>query len=191
MRILSNEIGALDAVAHNWAVQDETVAFLEAPASQYSLSNLTGIDVDIMLLADSSAQIVFSQAFDPQSERPTPMVQSLQRHLANDSPLVHHNSPQSSVAGIVLLPENPLLVASSPVVAAEAEPAILGTLIVGRYLDTHEIERLAEITRSSLTLHRSNDPRMPADYHAAYLSVLEDPICGNQGYRRGTKYQTP
>ena len=73
LRILSNEIGALDALAHNWAVQDETVAFLEAPASQYSLSNLTGIDVDIMLLADSSAQIVFSQAFDPQSERPTPM----------------------------------------------------------------------------------------------------------------------
>jgi signal transduction histidine kinase len=44
---------------------------------------------------------------------------------------------------------------------------------MGRYLDSAEVERLAEVTRLSLTVRRLDDAQMPSDFHVALSSLLE------------------
>ena len=70
----------------------------------------------------------------------------------------------SAVKGIVLLPEGPMLVASRPILTSEDQGPIRGSLIMGRYLGSEEIQRLAETTLLTLQVFQLDDPHLPAEF---------------------------
>jgi PAS domain S-box-containing protein len=172
MGTLSNEVAALDKTVSSAARSDAIYAFIQSPSTEHIPVSLTdetaiGLGINLVLLMDQGGQIAFGRAFDLRNERPVAVPESLQVHLGEGAALVHHDDVESSVAGIVLLPEGPLLVASRPILAGAKEGPIHGTLIMGRYLDSVEIERLAEASRLSLTVHRFDDANIPSDFRTA------------------------
>ncbi|MCK4450241.1 MAG: GAF domain-containing protein, partial [Anaerolineae bacterium] len=126
--------------------------------------------LNLMLFINSSGQIVFGKGFDLDNEEEISVPQSLQEHLTDDA-LLRHPDTESSITGIVLLPEGPLLVASRPILTSEEEGPLRGTMIMGRYLDSTEVERLAEITHVSLSVRQSDDEQMPPDFQAARAAL--------------------
>jgi PAS domain S-box-containing protein len=66
-----------------------------------------------------------------------------------------------------------MLIASQPILTSQGEGPIRGALIMGRYLDSAEIGRVAEITHLSLTVQRLDEPQMTSDFEAARLSLSE------------------
>ena len=187
LRALSDEVAALDVVARGWAMRDETAAFIRGPSRGYVQSSLgdaafIGAGLNVVAFVSPSSEVVYSKAFDLQNEKQVAVPQGLERHLAKDSPLLHHASSESSVTGVILLPEVPLLVASRPIPVSGMDGETLGTLIVGRYLDLRQVERWAELAGFSLTLHRVHDPEMPADFQAVLSSLSK----GEQIYVRPT-----
>lgn len=179
---LSEGLSALDAMAYDWAAWDDTYAFIEDPNDDYIESNLvdgtfTGLRLNFMLFINSSGQTVFSKGFDLHDEKEIPVPQSLQKDLSPNNSLRRHPDKESSIKGIVSLPEGPMLIASRPILTSEDEGPIRGALITGRYLDDAEIKRLAEITHLSLTVRRFDDSQMLPDFQAAVSSVPgETPI---------------
>ncbi len=176
---LSNDLSSLDATAGDWAGWDDTYAFIEDANTDYIESNLIDgtfiqLRLNFMLFINTSGRVVFSKAFDLHSEEEIPVPQSLQKHLSDNNFLVTHPDTESSITGIVLLPEEPLLIASQPILTSEDEGPIRGTLIIGRYLDAAEIERLADITHLPLIMHRFTDPQIPPDFQEARLSLSEE-----------------
>ena len=176
---LSNDLSSLDATAGDWAAWDDTYAFIEDANDEYVESNLidgtfTELKLNLMLFINSSGRTVFGKAFDLHNVEEMPVPQSLQEHLSANDLLLHHPDTESSVAGIILLPEGPLLVASRPILTSEDEGPIRGALIMGRYLDAAEIERLAEATLLPLIMHRFTDPQIPPDFQEARLSLSEE-----------------
>ena len=172
MGALSNEIAVLDLVAHNWAARDDTYTFVQSPSDEYIRSNLVdeafvGERINLILFINDDDQVVFGRAYDMHHERQMSAPESLRAHLTRNAPLLQHDDVKSTVAGIVLLPEGPLLVASRPILTSAQAGPIRGTLIVGRYLDAVEIERLAEATHLSLALRRYDDAQMPRDFEVA------------------------
>jgi len=179
MSALSNDLLTLNAVVGDWAAWDDTYDFIEDANNEYIESNLidgtfTNLRLNLMLFINSSGQIVYGKAFDLQNEEEIPVPQALQGHLSASDRLVHHPDTESSIRGIVLLPEAPMLVASQPILTSEAEGPIRGTLIMGRYLDTNEIEQLTEQTHLSLTIHQYDYSPMPPDFQAAIPSLSEE-----------------
>ena len=175
---LSTDLSSLEATASDWASWDDTYDFIEDANNKYIESNLidgtfTGLRLNLMLFINSSGQIVYGKAFDLQNEEEIPVPQALQEHLSASDLLVHHPDTESSISGIVLLPRAPVLVASQPILTSEDEGPIRGTLIMGRYLDTNEIEWLAEQTHLSLTIHLYDYSPMPPDFQAAIPSLSE------------------
>jgi len=173
---LSNDISLLDATVADWASWDDTYAFIEDANTDYIESNLidgtfTELRLSFMLFINASGQMAFGKAFDLHNEEEIPVPQSLQEHLAANDLLIRHPDTESSVAGLVLLPEGPLLIASRPILTSEDEGPIRGALLMGRYLDATQINRLAETTLLSLAAYRVNDIRMPADFQEARLSL--------------------
>ena len=172
---LSDELAALDTMLFDWAAWDDTYIFIEDANEEYIVSNLvdetfTSPRLNLMLFINSSGQIVFGKGFDLDNEEEISVPQSLQEHLTDDA-LLRHPDTESSIAGIVLLPEGPLLVASRPILTSEEEGPLRGTMIMGRYLDSTEVERLAEITHVSLSVRRSDDEQMPPDFQAARAAL--------------------
>ena len=175
---LSNELSTLDATGWDWAAWDDTYAFIEDANKDYIESNLvdetlTTLRLNLMLFINSSGETVFGKGFDLDEEEEIPVPQSLQEHLSPDNFLLRHPDTESSVTGILPLPEGPMLIALWPILTSEDEGPIRGTLIMGRYLDEAEIKRLAKITHLSLTV-RWLDSKIPFDFQAAVSSVSEE-----------------
>lgn len=172
MGTLFNEVAALDKTVSSIAGWDAIYDFVQSPSPEHIPANLTdktviGLGINLALLIDQDDQVVFGRAFDLHNERSVPIPESLQVHLGEDALLLRHDDVESSVSGIVLLPEGPLLIASRPILTGAKEGPMHGTLIMGRYLDSVEIERLAEASRLSLTVHRFDDVDVPSDFRSA------------------------
>lgn len=176
---LSDDISSLVTMTRDWGTWDDTYNFIENANTEYIEANPTdetikGLRVNVMLFINSSGQIVFSKAFDLQKEQEMPVPQSLLRYISPGSILVHHQDTNSSVNGIILLPEGPMLISSEPILTSQREGPIRGALVWGRYLDSAEIDMLAKTTSLSLTVHRLDEPQMPSDFAAARSSLSGD-----------------
>lgn len=175
---LSNELDKIDRMCSDWAAWDDTYVFIEECSPDYIESNLvdstfTTLRLNLMLFVHSSGTVVLSKAVSLEDEIEVDFPQSLLDHISANNFLLAHDDVTSSITGIVLLAEDPLLVASRPILTSDDEGPIRGTLIMGRYLDAAEIERLEEITQLSLTVCRV-DREMPSDFQAALSSLGED-----------------
>jgi len=174
---LQDDINKLDNIVKGWATWDDTYSYIDQLNENYKRSNVidvtfTNLKINLMLFINSNGRIVYGKAFDDAGkEFPVPM--QLTGLYVNDS-LFKHNDPESFVSGIIMLPDAPMIVASHPILTSESKGPIRGTLVMGRFLDQAEIERLSGITHRSLSINRFDDPRMPSDFSEARISLLKN-----------------
>jgi PAS domain S-box-containing protein len=181
-KIVIEEIADLDTTVSDWAAWDDTYAFVEDANDAYITANLvdstfSGLRANLMLFVNSSGQLVYGKAFDLQQEEAIPLPEGIAEHIAPNAPLVQHADTESAVNGLILLPEGPMLVASRPILTSGGEGPIRGSLIMGRYLDSAELERLAQLSSLPLTQYLFADEQLPADFQAVKGSLSpESPI---------------
>ncbi len=161
LNAINDDLDSLDLIAQDQAKWDDTYRFIDAQNRQYVVSNLVDttfadLRLNLFILMNPKGEIVFSKGFDSQRRQETPIPPSLSSHLTLNSPLLASlkqlNLIPSPIQGIIVLPESPLLVVSRPILTSTASGPSRGLLILGRYLDAPELQRLAEITQLSLTL---------------------------------------
>jgi len=173
---LSQEVLDLEYITVDWAAWDDTYAFIEDANSEYIESNLTDetfptLRLNLMLFVHSSGRIVFGKAFDLDSEEEIPISPSLLGHLSSNGLLVGRPGTDGIASGLILLDEGPMLVVPQPILTSGNEGPARGTLIFGRYLGSTELDRLAQLTLATLTIHRLDDV-MPHDIREALPSLL-------------------
>lgn len=159
---LNNDLASLDLIAQDQAKWDDTYQFIDVHNRQYITSNLVDttfadLKLNLLILVNSSGEIVYSKGFDWQNNVQTPIPKSLYSHIGLDSPLLSSlvksaSSSAAAIQGILVLPENPLMLVSRPILTSKALGPSRGILIVGRYLDAAEIAQLSKITQLSLQL---------------------------------------
>jgi len=169
---LDYDLATLSRTTNDWAAWDDTYAFIVDANESYIKANLVDstfitLRLNLIMFIDSSGRVVFGRAFDLHDEKSVPVMQDIMEHLTPGSMLLTHTSVTSSVSGIVLLPEGPLLISSWPVLTSKEEGPIRGTLLFGRYLNSYYIRHLFELTRLSLSAYRFDDPRLPSDFSVA------------------------
>ena len=165
---LNEELAVLNRFAGDYAAWDDTCAYVQGNYPGYPKTNLTRstfieLNLNLLVILDSGGTPLFARQFDPQLEREVPLSAGLQPLLAAGSYLLRHPEPMSSVSGIVLLPEAPMLIASRPIVTSEYQGPIRGTLIMGRYLDDQRIQHLADVTHLTLGVYLARGAELPPD----------------------------
>ncbi|HET7091639.1 MAG TPA: CHASE4 domain-containing protein [Anaerolineae bacterium] len=173
---LSQKIAGLDKSARDYAGWDDTYAFIEDRNQDYVDTNLSdetfaNNELSLMMFVNLGGEVVFAKAYDLHGEVEVPIPPGLLDQLPALGRLTRHESVDSGLAGVLLLSDGPLLVASRPILTSEYEGPIHGALIMGRNLDTALVHELAAITRMDLTLARLDDPQLPQDIQRA-VSVL-------------------
>jgi PAS domain S-box-containing protein len=172
---LSEAEARLNTMAVDYADWDDTYAFVAGELSDYPQTNLTDqtyqlLQLNLVLIVNTAGEIVYGSGYDLEAGKPTPMPAGLLAHINVSDRLLDHPTLDSSLTGIVLLPEGPLIVASRPILTSDYRGPIRGTLIIGRYLLASEIDQHSQTTNLSLAFHRFDDPQLPADFAAARAS---------------------
>ncbi|WP_373534795.1 CHASE4 domain-containing protein [Microcoleus sp.] len=153
----------------DWSAWDDNYAFIQNGNKEFIASNLipeglANVRVNIALFVNTSGKIVYGTGFDSQKVKLTPVPEALKKRISLSDPLLQHPNIKSSLAGILLLPSGPILIASRPIVTTKNTGPIRGTLIFGRNLDAVAIARISKITRLPLIVHTVNEAQLPADF---------------------------
>jgi sensor domain CHASE-containing protein/prefoldin subunit 5 len=186
LNTLANELESLSATTADYARWDDTYAFVEDGNEDYIAQNLTdssfvNLGVNFMIFANVSGEIVFQKAVDLETgvehELPTGL------DLAPESPLFHHADNESSVAGILIADEGPILIASRPILDSLLERPTRGSLIFGQLLDAAKIDTLSQSLSLPMTFYETGSDALPADFRAALTEkspVTIHPLTGEQ-----------
>jgi len=172
---LSSDLSNLETNSHDWGAWDYTYMFIQDKNEEYielnlSSDTLLNFKLNFMLFINSSGEFLFGRCFNIETEEILPIPESIMEHITPDSKLLQHPNVDSSITGIVLLAENPLLFASHPILRSSNEGKILGTLIMGYYLDLNRINDLVETTRLSIEIQQIDNPQMLPDFQQQFQS---------------------
>jgi len=185
MSALSNGFSELNSKCGDWAEWDDTYTYVQDLNEDYEQANLVdasfiNIRINFLLLVNPSGQLVSGMAFDLKNMTEISIPQSVMQLLSTTDVVWRHEDTSSSVSGIALLPEDPLLLASRPILTSQREGPIRGALIFARYFNDDEVKRLAETVHLPLVMYRYGDSQLPADFQEATSSLSDNaPIFAN------------
>ncbi|MBN1367750.1 MAG: HAMP domain-containing protein [Dehalococcoidales bacterium] len=175
---LNYNLISLGSLTNDWAAWDDTYVFVDDANNEYIKTNLVDgtfseLNLNLVMFINSAGQVIFSKAFDLQTNEETPIPEDLQDYFSPGSLLTSTNT-NSNIDGIILLSKSPMFISSSPILTSEDKGPVRGTLVMGRYIDDTVLQQVAEVTQLSLTMERFNDVKMPADFKLALSSLSLD-----------------
>jgi len=162
------ELESMESTAGDWGSWDDTYEYVAGELLSYYGDNMTAsslatLRLNLMLLTGLDGEPIAFTAIDLQNsehvEAPAellsaPYVSSLfPAAVDEETPLI---------SGLVRLSDGLLLVAAHAILTSQEEGPSRGVLIVGRFLDPAEAERLAEQTHLIVAVRDLDDPRFDA-----------------------------
>src|SRR5579862_1706240 len=162
-RVLSavaDDVAGVDQQCRNAATWDKAYAFIQNANPDFvkseigygAFSDLAVRRLNTEVYVRHSGEIVFGEGFDLAAQKETPIPEGLRDHIYAGSRLL----AEDGASGIVRLPRGPMLISGRPVSTTEGKGPLLGSLIMGRYLDAGEVKRLGERTHLSVTLQTAS-----------------------------------
>jgi sensor domain CHASE-containing protein len=175
-----HEFDSIQKESYDWSAWNDTYTYIEDRNQAYVDANLQdiafqGIGINVMLFYNTSSDLVFGKIYDPQNENDSSILQALLQELAETKhvTILHHNSTTSYFQGIVLVPDNILLIASRPILTSAEEGPIHGTLILGQFLNDDRVEEISDLVGLPFTIARL-DSILPKDFEIARQSLTEN-----------------
>ncbi len=175
-----HEFDSIRKLSYDWSAWNDTYVFVEDRNQAYIDTNLQdiafqGIGINVMMFYNTSSDLVFGKTYDPQNENDSSIPQALPLELAETEhvTILHHNSTTSYFQGIVLIPDNILLIASRPILTSNEEGPIHGTLILGQFLNDERIAEISSLIGLPFTIVRL-DSVLPKDFEIARQSLTEN-----------------
>ena len=176
--VLEEELDRLEITSQDWSHWDDMYEFVEDGNLEFIETNLVPVTLDnlelnFIAILDREGSVTHEMGFDLENGQETPFPNSLREHLAPKRPLLHHETIESSLKGILLLPEAIVLAASQPILTSEDEGPMKGTYTIGRYLTSTKIEDIEERTQLDIDFYRLDDLPLPADIGNLYARLDE------------------
>lgn len=174
--VLSNELADIRSRVSDWAFWDDTYNFVQTVDESYINSNLdnsvfTNLRMNLMLFINASGNIVYGKAFDLGNDKETTMLQGINEEVSSEPALWNFTTIDGKMEGIILLPQEPMIFSSQPILTSQSEGPIRGALIMGRYIDSSEISYISNTLRLPITVSRFNDPQIQKDFQIARSSL--------------------
>jgi sensor domain CHASE-containing protein len=176
LQAMTNEVAALTATAQAWATRRDSAAFVQGADATYIetyLDDSTFIanHLNIVAFVDASGKLVYEQNFDLITDQKKNVATGIAQYLQSGSPLLNLTG-DSTTGGVLLLPAGPALVTAVPIAPDKQSPAV-GVLILGRYLNQSEMQRMADAAQLLLSIYYFEEPRLPPDVMAARAHLSE------------------
>lgn len=149
----------LQIVVNDWASWDDTYQYIEDKNERYIKSNIVDSTFTInrlnfIIYFDTKGDIVFGEGFDYKEELEEIEIPSQLTDQLRSLDLVGNTGKiAESHNGLIALPESPLLIATAPILRSDDSGLPRGTLVMARYFDHDEINRISDIVSIPISLY--------------------------------------
>ncbi len=164
MHVVEYELDSLRATGNDWSAWDDTYYFTQDHSQPYIDNNLmnntfTSLKVDLMMYYDLNGTLFYGKGYDYIELRPFDTPESLNsaESIIGQIHDLPEDSTYSDVQGILSLPEGVLLFSLNPIIKSDYTGPVAGYLLIGRYLDETEVDKIATLTSTNLTIFNAMD----------------------------------
>lgn len=166
---LNNDLESLNNTVNDWASWDDAYNFVSGTNPDFvnhSLINDTfsRLNVNLIVFTDSSGNIVYARAYDPQKHQELPLPQNLREDIKNNNFTMDING-NDGLSGVVILNGTPMILVSKKILKSSGEGPAHGTLMMGRYLNQNELNHLSD--NAVVSIGSFNGSNIPHDFQNA------------------------
>jgi PAS domain S-box-containing protein len=182
LNYITTQVTHLELQIQDWAHWTDTYEFVQDGNETYIENNLfpdafQNLRLNLMVFVNNDHEIVYAVAYDLVTAEPLPVPPSLMAYLREHDRLLQSADGEHGSAGLLVLDDLPMLVASSPILNSSMDGEPRGTLIWGQYLDAHQVEALSALMRMPVTLISNQNASLPEDFRTiAPLLSVQSPI---------------
>ena len=165
---LRREIYHLGILTDDWAAWNDTYKFVQDPNTDYTESNLvvetfTDNNLNLIYICNTTGQVVWGEVRDTKTGELISVKEFSTRSLLEINYLIEHKTVESSISGLLMTENGPLLIASKPIVTSDRKGPIRGTFIMGRFLTDELLEKIIQQTSVPLRIWQIPRISIPAD----------------------------
>lgn len=154
---IQREVEHLNLLASDWSTWDDTYQYVQDQNSSYRKSNLTldtlsaNSGINLIFIYDNKKQFVWGGVFEQALGGDLTLDEFPLGAMPKNLNLLSHTILDSHQAGIMNSSAGPILIASNPILNSRGEGPILGSFIMGRFLNGELLTQLSEQTRVDFT----------------------------------------
>lgn len=158
----------------DWAWWDEPYFFLRGENQDFlernvNTDSLSNINIHLFVLLNRSGTLVYNGKFLPSATGGEAVSPELLETIASHPELTDIYRGKSG-SGLLLLPEGPAVIAYAPVLDSNTGGDPAGIMVMGRYLNFGELDRLSKIVGFPLSISWSGEPGLNRDQESILSS---------------------
>jgi signal transduction histidine kinase len=163
---LTDEINAYQNKVHSWAQTKEIVNYIKANQGEGSnmspeaLDSWVTLGVNYILAYNNEGQCVTNFGFNLTTYQKESIPTNLLKEISENPNIWRLGSIDSAAKGILLIPQGPLMVVSSPIPPENSGGSMQGALVFARYLDDKEIASLSRTVQLPISLTRYSEAQI-------------------------------
>lgn len=163
---IRGEIESLDRLVLDWAPWDDTYNFASGKEPGYVATNLPlttfrDQNIQVLIITDRDGKVLLEECYDPRNWSRVSVPAGLRERMIPEGSRIRNLSPASRIAGIVALPEGPMVVVSRPILRSDFSGPPAGMLVMGRYLDEQETARVSYASLPNFRFVLPDSPDIP------------------------------
>jgi two-component system, NtrC family, sensor kinase len=180
MNVLEKDLAGLKAIGGDWGAWDETRDFLKDLNITYKESNLTlstfaNLNINYVLFFNNAGDLIYSSGFSFDKElKEIPIPPELVNQIQNKRSFFRHSDARDVKTGIILLPDDMVMITVWPISNNDMEGLVSGTVVMGRDFDDNELDSLEQRTQLKLIFERNQGGRLPFDFASARTDLDEN-----------------
>jgi signal transduction histidine kinase len=181
LNALNYVISVMHSTNRDWAHWNDSYDFVQDKNQDYIDNNIYDgafptYGLNFMLYFNPSGQLVFGKGYDLNAKVEIPVPDSLRNYVVTSELLLKHTNEtgelnKEGTSGLILLPEGPMLVASTPILPTNLEGESHGSLIWARFLDDSLLKDLSKKTSLSIQVQEHDSTTLPEDFKSVLTPV--------------------
>jgi PAS domain S-box-containing protein len=176
LNALADKQSTLESTAADYATWTDTYDFMSDTNAAYIADNmvdgtLVNLGMNMAVFVEPSGNILYAKGVDLNSGTDAPVPADLLARVRSGQALLRALNAVEGVTGLMRTSKGSMLVAGRAILTSEGNGPRRGTLLMGRYLDAAEIDRITHITGMQLDVYPLDQP--PARAEADALQALQ------------------
>lgn len=155
LEVFNSDLENLSTKLSDWSSWDDTYDYMRDKNPEYEDSNLKVLTLDnlklnMLVFFNIDGTIAKSVGYDLIEGKENPLSGEMLTMLQQNPHIMVDDEAQTDKKGLIKTPQGLLLYASRPILTSERQGPNRGTLMFAKYFNQSEIQRLSEITKTTI-----------------------------------------
>jgi sensor domain CHASE-containing protein len=179
---IQDETVQLEKIAADNSVFDDAYRFMVSPSDAFLRGNFASgpngnmarLNYQALAFIDTASRIVAAKGYNPATGLDIGISQGLTLHFLMQDKLIALPLAGTTVTGVFLVKEGPMLVSAQPILPSQGQGPVRGVLFMGSYLRRQDLDRIERKIKLTLSVGRLDDPHLASDFAFALHHLTSD-----------------